>query len=130
MTQRAYTLPAHLLEQMDSSTHLTSRTAIIRNSVKLAYSDPQVLVDSLIARMSSKEPNNNEGIRVTASVGDICIRQLAELTRMTRLGTEHALRLAIEAYLRRLDKSHYQPTGSTDEAVPDLPGAQEGGNHP
>lgn len=124
MTARAYTLPAYLLEQLDSDPHLVSRTETIRKSVNLAYSHPQVLVESLVARMSVEEPHNNEGIRVTASVGDACVRQITELTQMTRLGTEHVLRLAIEAYLRKREQRH-QERGS-NEAVPDLSGAEEG----
>jgi hypothetical protein len=97
---RGYTLPLDLIETIDARTK--NRTMLVNRCIKEALQEPMSLVKTFERRLST-EQNNSMTKRITISMSSEAIKDLSELSRMTQLGTEFVLRLAIENYLHKTD---------------------------
>jgi hypothetical protein len=94
---RGYTLPITLINAIANPSK--PRSHIVAEAIHNAHSHAHVIVQALERRLRLNQPDTGPTSRVTVSVTQKTVKELAELTAMTELGTEHVLRLALEEYL-------------------------------
>lgn len=115
-----YTLTPELYDRIAQAGD--KRTVIMKAAVDLASSNPTLLADALHKRLTSTPPDDDPppGLRVTVSFKHDTLNKLRGLTRHSRLGTEHVIRLALESYLIHRERN---------EPDRHLQRAPEGGHH-
>lgn len=100
---RTYNVTEHLVQAYDSLP--ISRSAAMTMAVAEAYKKPELL-EKALGRRIKKPESDLLGARKTTRVGvsfsPAIVEQLGHLALVTQLPIEHALRLAMEAYIHKL----------------------------
>lgn len=99
---RGYTLPVDLLAKVDALPN--TRTGVIRAAIDFADENSLTLVAALERRLLNKSVKRDHSVRIGVSLTEASISKLAALTSRARLGTEHVLHLALEAYIDQITR--------------------------
>lgn len=102
-TPRTYNVTDHLLEAYERLP--ISRSSAMTMAVSEAFKNPQLLERALGRRIKSPESDlltARKTTRVSVTFSPETVDQLNHLALVTQLPIEHALRLAMEAYIHKL----------------------------